>query len=53
MYARAARRGTDAWNVAMQDALGQALGYARCFDRSHVWSPFPNAQQLRIDPTPP
>ena len=25
----AARRGTPAWNVAMRDAFGQALGYAR------------------------
>lgn len=27
-----ARRKTDAWNVAMHDAFGQALGYARCID---------------------
>ena len=25
-----ARRETDAWNLAMQNALGQALGYTRC-----------------------
>ena len=29
----AARRGTPAWNIAMRDALGQALGYARTLDR--------------------
>lgn len=28
-----ARRGTPAWNLAMHDAFGQALGYARTFDR--------------------
>jgi hypothetical protein len=28
----AALRGTPAWNVAMRDALGQALGYARTLD---------------------
>lgn len=28
-----ARRGTPAWNIAMRDALGQALGYARTLDR--------------------
>jgi hypothetical protein len=28
-----ARRGTPAWNIAMHDAFGQALGYARTFDR--------------------
>jgi hypothetical protein len=27
-----ARRGTPGWHVAMKDAFGQALGYARCFD---------------------
>lgn len=27
-----ARRGTPAWNIAMHDAFGQALGYARTFD---------------------
>jgi hypothetical protein len=26
-----ARRGTPAWNIAMNDAYGQALGYARAF----------------------
>ena len=28
-----ARRGTPSWNIAMNDAYGQALGYARCFDQ--------------------
>lgn len=28
----AARRGTPAWNIAMRDAYGQALGYARSLD---------------------
>jgi hypothetical protein len=28
-----AKRGTPAWNILMKDALGQALGYARSFDR--------------------
>ncbi len=28
-----AKRGTPAWNIAMKDAFGQALGYARSFDR--------------------
>lgn len=28
----AAKRGTPAWNIAMNDALGQALGYARSLD---------------------
>jgi hypothetical protein len=27
-----ARRGTPGWNIAMHDAFGQALGYARTFD---------------------
>ncbi len=27
-----AKRGTPAWNIAMQDAFGQALGYAKTFD---------------------
>jgi hypothetical protein len=27
-----AKRGTPAWNIAMNDAYGQALGYARSFD---------------------
>ncbi|HME71135.1 MAG TPA: type IIL restriction-modification enzyme MmeI, partial [Myxococcota bacterium] len=27
-----ARRGTPRWNIAMRDAFGQALGYARTFD---------------------
>lgn len=27
-----AKRGTAAWNIAMNDAYGQALGYARSFD---------------------
>jgi hypothetical protein len=29
-----AKRGTPAWNVAMSGAYGQALGYARSFDRA-------------------
>jgi hypothetical protein len=28
-----AKRGTPAWNILMKDAFGQALGYARGFDR--------------------
>ena len=28
-----AKRGTPGWNVAMRDAFGQALGYAKSFDR--------------------
>lgn len=28
-----AKRGTPGWNVLMKDAYGQALGYARSFDR--------------------
>ena len=28
-----AKRGTPAWNILMKDAYGQALGYARSFDR--------------------
>jgi hypothetical protein len=28
-----AKRGTPGWNIAMKDAFGQALGYARSFDR--------------------
>ncbi len=28
-----ARRGTPAWNISMKDAYGQALGYARAFDK--------------------
>ena len=28
-----AKRGTPAWNIAMNDAYGQALGYARSFDK--------------------
>ena len=28
-----AKRGTPAWNILMNDAYGQALGYARSFDR--------------------
>jgi hypothetical protein len=28
-----AKRGTPAWNILMKDAFGQALGYARSFDR--------------------
>ena len=28
-----ARRNTPAWNIAMRDAYGQALGYARTFDQ--------------------
>ena len=29
-----ARRGTPAWNIAMNDAYGQALGYARAFAKA-------------------
>jgi len=28
-----AKRGTPAWNILMKEAFGQALGYARSFDR--------------------
>lgn len=28
-----AKRGTAAWNILMRDAFGQALGYARSFDK--------------------
>jgi hypothetical protein len=28
-----AKRGTPAWSIAMQDAFGQALGYAKTFDK--------------------